>query len=127
VSGEVGSLLARKLIARGDDVAGLVRRPEQREALATIGVDGKVGDLATISANELAELDHPPPSCSHERARQGNGRARPRRDHGEIKRADLAETLAELIYEPRISQQVLELNTGTTLIHDAVLANIRDR
>jgi hypothetical protein len=47
--------------------------------------------------------------------------------HREITRADVAETLAELIHAPRISQQILELNTGTTPIHNAVLANIRDR
>jgi uncharacterized protein YbjT (DUF2867 family) len=211
VSGGVGSLLARKLIARGDDVAGLVRRPEQREALATIGVDGKVGDLTTISANELAELIGPAETIVFTAGAGGGGKQAtttidgdgvvkaieaahlagvtrfalvsvfpeawrernlgegfdhyiavkkaadialtrsgldwiilrpavlmnepgrgtvalgPAEIHGEITRADVAETLAELIHAPRISQQILELNTGTTPIHNAVLANIRDR
>jgi uncharacterized protein YbjT (DUF2867 family) len=211
VSGGVGSLLARKLIARGADVAGLVRRPEQREALATIGVDGKVGDLTTTSTNGLAELIGPADTIVFTAGAGGGGKqatttidgggvvkaieaahlARvtrfalvsvfpeawrernlgegfdhyiavkkaadialtrsgldwiilrpavlmnepgrgtvalgPAEIHGEITRADVAETLAELIHEPRISQQILELNTGTTPIHNAVLANIRDR
>ncbi|WP_370872584.1 NAD(P)H-binding protein [Paenibacillus zeirhizosphaerae] len=47
--------------------------------------------------------------------------------HGQIARADVAETLAELLHEPRIGQQILELNTGSTPIRDAVKANIRRR
>lgn len=47
--------------------------------------------------------------------------------HGQIARADVAETLAELLHEPRIGQQILELNTGSTPIRDAVKANVRRR
>ncbi|WP_211147000.1 NAD(P)-binding oxidoreductase [Paenibacillus dokdonensis] len=45
--------------------------------------------------------------------------------HDQIAYADVAETLAELLHEPRISQQILELNTGSTPIRDAINANIR--
>ncbi|MGN7938708.1 NAD(P)H-binding protein [Virgibacillus sp. 6R] len=45
--------------------------------------------------------------------------------HGQIPRADVAETLAELLHESRISRQILELNTGTTPIRDAVNSNVR--
>lgn len=47
--------------------------------------------------------------------------------HGQIARADVAETLVELLNEPRIGQQILELSTGSTPIRDAVKANIRQR
>ncbi len=45
--------------------------------------------------------------------------------HGQVARADVAETLAELLHEPRIGQQILELNTGSIPIRDAVKANVR--
>jgi len=48
----------------------------------------------------------------------------PAEAHGEIARADVAETLAELLHEPRIRRQILELNAGTTLIREAVRANV---
>ena len=48
----------------------------------------------------------------------------PAEAHGEIARADVAETLAELLLEPRIRRQILELNTGTTPIREAVRANV---
>lgn len=47
--------------------------------------------------------------------------------HDQVARADVAETLAELLHEPRISQQILELNAGSTPIRDAVRANVRRR
>ncbi|MFI0241348.1 NAD(P)H-binding protein [Streptomyces sp. NPDC016845] len=59
IAGKVGSLLARELIARGDDVSGLVRKPEQRRALAELGADDRLGDLTALSADELAELIGP--------------------------------------------------------------------
>lgn len=45
--------------------------------------------------------------------------------HGQVARADVAATLAELLREPRIGRQILELNTGSTPIRDAVEANVR--
>ncbi|MFI6436561.1 NAD(P)-binding oxidoreductase [Streptomyces sp. NPDC050759] len=45
--------------------------------------------------------------------------------HGEITRDDVAATLAELLHEPRIGRQILELNTGPTPIEEAVRANVR--
>ncbi|MFI6041722.1 NAD(P)H-binding protein [Nocardia sp. NPDC051321] len=45
--------------------------------------------------------------------------------HGEITRDDVAATLAELLHEPRIGRQILELDTGTTPIDKAVCANVR--
>lgn len=43
--------------------------------------------------------------------------------HGQVARADVAETLAELLHEPRISRQILELDSGSTPIRAAVRAN----
>jgi uncharacterized protein YbjT (DUF2867 family) len=40
--------------------------------------------------------------------------------HGEITRDDVAETLAELLHEPRIGRRILELNSGSTHIRKAV-------
>lgn len=48
----------------------------------------------------------------------------PAEAHGEIARADVAETITELLLEPRIRSQILELNTGTTPIREAVQANV---
>ncbi|MDQ1022180.1 hypothetical protein [Streptomyces afghaniensis] len=45
--------------------------------------------------------------------------------HGEITRDDVATTLAELLHEPRIGRQILELNTGSTPIEEALRANVR--
>lgn len=45
--------------------------------------------------------------------------------HDQIARADVAATLAELLHEPRIGRQILELNGGSTPIRDAVAANVR--
>lgn len=45
--------------------------------------------------------------------------------HGQIAREDVAAALAELLHEPRIGRQILELNEGSTSIHEAVIANIR--
>ncbi|MFC8435546.1 NAD(P)H-binding protein [Streptomyces sp. NPDC057253] len=45
--------------------------------------------------------------------------------HGQITRDDVATTLAELLHEPRIGRQILELNTGSTPIEEAVRANVR--
>ncbi|MCY0922276.1 NAD(P)H-binding protein [Streptomyces sp. H27-G5] len=45
--------------------------------------------------------------------------------HGRIPRADVAATLAELLHERRVNRQILELNTGSTPIRDAVTANVR--
>ena len=56
VSGAIGGLLAQELLDRGDLVTGLVRREQQRADLATRGVDASVGDLASLSADDLASL-----------------------------------------------------------------------
>jgi uncharacterized protein YbjT (DUF2867 family) len=45
--------------------------------------------------------------------------------HGQIARDDVAATLAELLHEPRIGRQILELNTGPTPIEEAVRGNVR--
>ncbi|MDO8185360.1 NAD(P)H-binding protein [Conexibacter sp. JD483] len=54
LTGKVGDLLAQELLARGDRVRGLVRREQQRAALAARGIDAVVGDLAAIGADALA-------------------------------------------------------------------------
>jgi len=54
VTGGIGGLLAQKLRSRGDTVHGLVRRDDQRAALATRGVDARVGDLSSMTVEQLA-------------------------------------------------------------------------
>jgi uncharacterized protein YbjT (DUF2867 family) len=56
VTGAVGGLLAGNLIDRGDDVAGLVRRDEQRADLSARGVDAHVAELAHLTADSLAAM-----------------------------------------------------------------------
>lgn len=49
----------------------------------------------------------------------------PAEHHGQIARDDVAATLAELLHERRISRQILEVNTGSTPIEEAVGATVR--
>lgn len=56
VSGAVGGMLAQNLIARGDEVSGLVRRDQQRAELAARGVEASVGELSEMPAESLAAL-----------------------------------------------------------------------
>lgn len=56
VSGAVGGLLAGNLIDRGDDVAGLVRRDQQRADLGARGIEAHMGELADLTADSLAHL-----------------------------------------------------------------------
>jgi uncharacterized protein YbjT (DUF2867 family) len=51
----------------------------------------------------------------------------PAESHGRISREDVADTLAELVHESRIGRQILELNSGSTPINNAVRANVRGR
>jgi uncharacterized protein YbjT (DUF2867 family) len=46
--------------------------------------------------------------------------------HGQISRDDVARTLVELLHQPRIGRQILEINTGSTPIEEAVRANVRE-
>lgn len=55
ITGGVGSRLAQELLGRGDTVSGLVRTREQQEALRQAGIGAEVGDLASLSAAELAD------------------------------------------------------------------------
>jgi len=45
--------------------------------------------------------------------------------HEHITRQDVADTLATLLHEPRISRQILEVTQGPTAIAEAVEANVR--
>ena len=56
VAGETGLRLARLLKARGDEVGGLYRRPEQNDVLSAIGVAGTIGDIATLDDRRLADM-----------------------------------------------------------------------
>ncbi|WP_405164394.1 SDR family oxidoreductase [Nocardia sp. NBC_01499] len=209
ITGGIGGLLARKLRSRGDAVHGLVRRDEQRAELETQGIDAHVGDLSSMTEEELAAmfgdvdvivfsagsngdtrevtkaidgdgvtkaikaahlagierfaLVSVLPESWRERDNgeeveyyfavkknadialsrselnwlilrpallldgQGTGTISlgPAEFHGEITRDDVASTLAELLHEPRIARQILELNTGSTPIDKAVRANVR--
>jgi len=54
-TGRTGIRTARALAERGDEVAGLHRRPEQSADLAALGVKGVLGDIATMDEQQLAE------------------------------------------------------------------------
>ncbi|MDO9406958.1 NAD(P)H-binding protein [Patulibacter sp.] len=209
ITGGVGGLLATELLRRGDDVAGLVRREDQRSALRSRGIAARVGDLATMSASAIADairgsdvlvfsagsnggstatteaidrralatvtdaagsagvrrlasvsvlpeswrerdLDEElesyftvkkdadvalsrsaldwlilRPSMLVDAAPTGTVSLGPAELHGEIARADVAVTLAELLHEPGIRRQILELNGGAVPIAEAVAANVR--
>ena len=56
IAGGVGMRVADQLLARGDNVDGLVRRASKGESLACRGVSTKVGDLVEMSVEELASL-----------------------------------------------------------------------
>lgn len=53
VTGATGSRVANQLLARGDDVIGLHRRAEQGPALRARGVEAFLGDLTSITAEQL--------------------------------------------------------------------------
>ncbi|MFI7229188.1 NAD(P)-binding oxidoreductase [Nonomuraea angiospora] len=140
IAGQTGGLLARALRSHGDEVGGLVRREEQQDVLAAEGIDAVVGDLALMSSMDLASaltdaevvvarsgLDWLilRPSLLTDDPGTGVVSLGPAELHGQIPRADVAETLAALIHEPRIGRQILELNTGDTPIPEAVRRNIR--
>ena len=210
ITGGVGGLLAQKLRSRGVAVRGLVRSDAQQTELAAQGVSTRVGDLASMSAAELAaafgDIDAVVYSAGSNggssevtKAIDGDGVTKaveatrvagidrfvlvsvlpeswrehdlgeeveyyfavkkdadivltrsdldwlilrpsllldepgsgtvslgPAEFHGQIAREDVAETLAELLHEPRIGRQILELNTGSTPIRNAVRANVRE-
>lgn len=209
ITGGVGGLLARRLLARGDAVHGLVRRDDQRADLSTRGINARVGDLPGMTVEELAAAFGDVDAIVYSAGSNGGSReitkaidgdgvekairaarlagirrfalvsvlpeswrerdlgdeleyyfavkkkadiALSRSDldwlilrpsllldgqgigtvslgpaelHGEIARDDVAETLSELLHEPGISRQILEVNTGPTPIPEAVRANIR--
>lgn len=49
----------------------------------------------------------------------------PAQIHGQVSRQDVADTLGALLHEPGITQQILELNEGSTPISEAVESNLR--
>jgi uncharacterized protein YbjT (DUF2867 family) len=56
VTGATGSRVARRLVERGDRVAGLHRRVEQAELLRQEGIEPIHGDLTTVSVELLANV-----------------------------------------------------------------------
>lgn len=55
IAGGVGRRIAEQLATAGEKPTGLVRRPEQVEALAASGIEAVQGDLVAMSVDELAE------------------------------------------------------------------------
>jgi len=53
IAGGTGSRVAALLAARGDQVSGLCRRPEQIAALRAVGAGAVLGDVAILSEQEL--------------------------------------------------------------------------
>ncbi|AWB93132.1 NAD(P)H-binding protein [Aeromicrobium chenweiae] len=206
ITGGVGSLLAHRLVARGDDVRGLVRHDRQSDDLVARGIVPVLGDLSTMTVDDLAtafgdadavvftagsnagsaELTRAVdeegsaraveaaagrrfitvsvlpeawrerhltddeeyyfaakkradvvvsrseadwvilrPSLLVDGAGRGTVTLGPAVVHGESVRDDVAATLVEILHEPRISRQVLELDSGTTPIPQAVRATVR--
>ncbi len=206
ITGAVGGLLADRLVEAGDTVWGLVRSEQQREALAARGVETVVGDLAELSASELAAafrgsdvivfsagsnggarsvttaidghavsvaldaahragvgrfvLVSVMPESWRERElsddeeyyfavkkqadvavsrsdldwvilrpalltdEEGTGRVSlgPAEVHEQIARADVAAVLAALVHEPRVRRRILELNSGSEPVEEALAA-----
>ena len=54
IAGGVGRRVAEQLAAAGDEPTGLVRKPEQEEALASGGIKTLLGDLVHMSIDQLA-------------------------------------------------------------------------
>lgn len=54
IAGGVGRRVAEQLAEAGDEPTGIVRRPEQAEALAEGGIQTVLGDLVEMSVDELA-------------------------------------------------------------------------
>ncbi|WP_329456231.1 SDR family oxidoreductase [Streptomyces sp. NBC_01497] len=52
--GQIALRLERLLAARGEEVAGIIRNPEQADDLVTAGAEAVVLDLESVSADELA-------------------------------------------------------------------------
>lgn len=67
------------------------------------------------------------PSVLHDDAGRGTVSLGPAELHEDITRQDVADTLAALLHEPRISRQILEVTQGATPIAEAVEANVRSR
>ena len=209
VTGRTGIRTARALADRGDEVIGLLRRPEQSAKLSAFGAKGVVGDLATIGGRPLAEAmggadavvyaagsgendndaatdaidgagvikaiaaaelagirrfllvsvfpeagrgKNLPASFEHYIAvkkqadmalaesgldwiilrpgtlsdEPGTGQIHlgPAITYGEVRRDDVASTIAELIHTPAIGRRILEVTGGTTPIAEAVAAQI---
>jgi uncharacterized protein YbjT (DUF2867 family) len=209
ITGGIGRLLAQKLHSRGDTVHGLVRTPEQQAELSARGASAQVGDLACLTAENLAALIGDVDVIVFTAGSNGGSRAvtkavdgdgvekaieaarlagverftlvsvlpeswrerdlddeveyyfavkkdadvavsrsglnwlilrpsllvdgpaagtvslGPAESHGQISREDVVATLVELLREPRIGRQILELNFGSTPVAEAVRANVR--
>ncbi|WP_406726044.1 NAD(P)H-binding protein [Streptomyces sp. GD-15H] len=53
--GQIALRLERLLAARGDEVAGIIRKPEQADALRQLGAEPVVLDLESASVEDVAE------------------------------------------------------------------------
>ncbi|RJU02807.1 SDR family oxidoreductase [Arthrobacter frigidicola] len=67
------------------------------------------------------------PSLLQDRPGQGTVFLGPAAMHEDISREDVAEVLTELLLQPRVHRQILELTSGPTPITDAVRSIIPDR
>src|SRR5690606_31199699 len=54
--GQIALRLERLLVARGDEAAGIIRKPEQADDLRQLGAEPVVLDLESASVDEVAEL-----------------------------------------------------------------------
>jgi uncharacterized protein YbjT (DUF2867 family) len=55
-TGGVGSRLAPSLVEAGHDVTGLHRKPEQADYLESVGIKPRLGDIITMTADELTNF-----------------------------------------------------------------------
>jgi uncharacterized protein YbjT (DUF2867 family) len=56
ISGAIGGLVAERLRVRGDQVSGLVRSRQQERRLSDAGIRAHVGDVSTLTADDLIPL-----------------------------------------------------------------------
>jgi uncharacterized protein YbjT (DUF2867 family) len=54
-NGQIARILERLLVERGDEALGLIRNPEQADALRALGAEAVVADLEEVDAAALAD------------------------------------------------------------------------
>ena len=106
IAGGTGSRVAALLATRRDEVSGLCRRPEQIVALRAVGAYAVLGDVATISEQELAS------AASGVDVLVFTAGAGEQDD----------DSMIDAVDTPRVTRRILEVTAGETPIATAVTA-----